>query len=262
MFSDEKVIENLCSLGLTKYEARVYLALLRNNLSYGSEIQRISGVPGPKVYETLSALIEKGLVYPAGSNPVRYQPLPLEDFLKIREKEFHRVTGFLNEHSKQISEKRESDWLWQLKGYDNLLDKAKELIAGAQKTITVSFWDEEGRQLADDLAAAQERGVHVVSIQMGTVAVEVGRVFRHFMIPVVYEVHGKELVLVVDKTHGMFMVRSQGNGVEGYYSSNRGLVQLIENYVRHDIFINRAIHDFKDEMLARYGSELEELLKL
>ncbi len=260
--SDEKVTNYLNNLGLSRYEAKIYLALLRHNLSYGSEIQKVSGVPGPKVYETLSGLIEKGLVYPEGNNPVRYQPLPLGDFIKIKEKEFNRITDYLSEFRDKIVEKKEPDWLWHLKGYNNLIDKAKETIDLAQKTIYLSFWEEDGRKLTNELDAALQRGVKIVSIQMGDETISVGKVFKHIMLPVVHEVHGKELIVVSDRIHGMFMVRSEEDGVEGYYSSSQGISQLIENYVRHDIFINRAINDFKEEMLSKYGPLLEGLLIL
>ena len=57
-----RVIECLKSLGLTKYEALVYIALLKLESATASEIHEISGVPRASVYTVIDQLVEKGLV--------------------------------------------------------------------------------------------------------------------------------------------------------------------------------------------------------
>lgn len=262
MLSDEKIIVYLVNLGLTKYEAKIYLALLRNKLSYGSEIQKVSGVPGPKVYETISLLITKGIVYPRGTNPTRYEPLPLKEFLRTKEKEFSRITKDLYQLEDNITQTIDPVWLWQLKGYENVLDKAKELINQSHKYLTISLWYEDGLKLENELKEANIRGVEINSVQMGCEILNVGKFCRHIMLPVVYERHGSEFILVVDGSRGIFMVRNQLGEIEGYYTSNSGLIRMIENYVRHDIFLNRAICDSREEMFKRYGDNLKGLLTL
>lgn len=258
--SPEKVVSYFKYLGLSKYEAKAYLALLRSNLSYGAEIQKLSGVPGPKIYETLASLVDKGLVYPTESNPIRYQPLPLENYLNTKKKEFDRVIDFLKSNEEILCQNKNSNWLWQLKGYENLLDKAQELIEEARKEVFVSLWNEEGLKLKEILEKAVDRGVNVVSIQMGEDKLPVGKAFSHVMHPIIYKVHESEFALTVDKVQGMFMVRNQFNEIEGYYSSNTGITRIIENYIKHDIYINRVVTDFGEVLAKKYGKNLEDLL--
>ena len=52
----------LTDAGLTKNEAKVYLALLRIGKSKSGKIVGKAGISGGKVYETLNKLIDKGLV--------------------------------------------------------------------------------------------------------------------------------------------------------------------------------------------------------
>lgn len=59
--SDERIALSLRSLGLTDYELRVYLAILRHPGSRIPEIARKSKVPQPKVYATVKRLLERGL---------------------------------------------------------------------------------------------------------------------------------------------------------------------------------------------------------
>lgn len=58
---EDEVAEGLRSLGLTEYELRVYLGILRHPGSRIPEVARKSGVPQPKVYATVKRLLERGL---------------------------------------------------------------------------------------------------------------------------------------------------------------------------------------------------------
>ena len=71
-------------LGLTEYEAKIYLALAVHGRMTVSEISKLSGVPRAKCYEVLSGLVLKGLVVIAGSKPTKYEPLPLKEGFENR----------------------------------------------------------------------------------------------------------------------------------------------------------------------------------
>ena len=70
------LVKALNDFGLTGYEAKTYLALLEIHPAHGNDISRRSGVPGPKIYETLDRLKQKGLVAALETTPVTYEPLP------------------------------------------------------------------------------------------------------------------------------------------------------------------------------------------
>lgn len=57
----EDLNNNLIELGLTDYESKGYLAMLRRHVSTASELSRISGIPRTRVYEILERLTHKGL---------------------------------------------------------------------------------------------------------------------------------------------------------------------------------------------------------
>ena len=59
--TDARISEGLLHLGLTDYEVRVYLAILRHPGSRVPELAEYSRVPQPKVYSTLKRLIQRGL---------------------------------------------------------------------------------------------------------------------------------------------------------------------------------------------------------
>jgi sugar-specific transcriptional regulator TrmB len=51
----------LTSLGLTSYEAKAYLALLRRDSSTAAQAARLANVPRQRIYDVLATLVDKGL---------------------------------------------------------------------------------------------------------------------------------------------------------------------------------------------------------
>jgi sugar-specific transcriptional regulator TrmB len=69
---EELRIERLTRLGLTSYEARAYVALLRRDSSTAAETARVAGLPRQRVYDVLSSLVEKGLASTKPGRAVKY----------------------------------------------------------------------------------------------------------------------------------------------------------------------------------------------
>ena len=218
IITDQKIIYYFEELGLSSYEARTYLFLLRNGQSYGNEISRGTGIPSSKIYETVARLVEKGLAYPIGSNPVRYETLPIKEFLNQKQKYISTVIQDLRENEKVIQTSQNSELLWHLSGRKRLIGKAQELIDGSENEILLSMWPEESEALKSNLKNAESRRVKIVSIQFGDTYLEIGKVFKHIDTSTVHERHGSELFLVVDQTGGMFMYFEKPKGWKGYYS--------------------------------------------
>lgn len=54
-------VERLVRLGLTLYEARAYVALIRRDGSTPAEVARVADVPRPRIYDVMDSLVAKGL---------------------------------------------------------------------------------------------------------------------------------------------------------------------------------------------------------
>lgn len=84
MASYAERLKKLQDFGLSEYQARVYLALLELGVATASQIPQISKVPRTRIYITMSQLHEKGLVQIIPETPLKYKPLPFEEFLEKR----------------------------------------------------------------------------------------------------------------------------------------------------------------------------------
>jgi len=258
----QATIEALNSMGLTSYEAKAYISLLQKHPSHGHEISRRSGVPGPKIYETLNRMMQKGLVAVLDTDPLMYSPLPYREFLKRRKNEFALTEQILAANLSKISMPPVDITLWQLTDHDVLIAKSRELIDGAKRMILTSLWPTQGKLLEKNLAAARERGVMIVSIQFEQEGIEIGKVFHHIQVETVYERHRGELTMVVDESVGLFMSQPPGREWNGFWTTNPGVVKLMTNYIRHDIYSNKLIYRLEPEIKAAYGEQLEKLLDI
>ena len=258
----QTTVDALNNMGLTVYEAKTYLTLLQKHPSHGHEISRRSGVPGPKIYETLSRMVQKGLVAVLNTDPQMYSPLPYQEFLTRKSNEFQVTEQLLAANLEKISMPAVDITLWQLTNHDVLIAKARDLIDGAKKAVLTSMWPPQGRLLEKSLAAARQRGVAIVSIQFEQEVIEVGKVFRHVQVDTVYDRHSGELTMVVDESVGLFMSRPPDREWNGFWTTNPGVVKLMTNYIRHDIYSNKLIYRFEKAVKEEFGEQLQELLNL
>ncbi|MUV88736.1 hypothetical protein GJ629_01590 [Halapricum sp. CBA1109] len=72
---DEDAIEGLTRLGLTTYEARVFLALQKLDTGTASEVAEVSEVPRSQVYGTADDLEQRGLIEIQETRPAVYRPV-------------------------------------------------------------------------------------------------------------------------------------------------------------------------------------------
>ena len=88
MNSERAIVEQLMKLGLTQYEAQVFITMVTQKAGTAAQISQVSRVPRPKVYETLNSLAEKGLITVIEGTPTAYVAVNLDIALKILEKKY------------------------------------------------------------------------------------------------------------------------------------------------------------------------------
>jgi len=82
----ESVIEKLQKIGLTEYEAKVYVTLLRDHLNSAGKLSEKSGVPRTKIYSVLESLERKGWIQVYSGIPLLFKAIdPRDVFTKIKE---------------------------------------------------------------------------------------------------------------------------------------------------------------------------------
>lgn len=69
---DKATVDRLVRLGLTTYEARAYVTLVRRDSFTAAQIARTSGLPRQRIYDVLASLVERGLASARPGTVVKY----------------------------------------------------------------------------------------------------------------------------------------------------------------------------------------------
>ena len=137
----EDLTRCLKSLGMTKYEALVYIALLRVQSDTASGIHESSGVPRASVYPVLDQLLDKDLVFVSHSAPKRFAALPPEEAIKKLTDRIERDAGMALSglqqfyHQRLESGENSGELIWNLYSLPAIKKKLVELIAGAESEV-------------------------------------------------------------------------------------------------------------------------------
>ena len=75
---NEDLVSQLTRLGLTSYEAKAYLTLIRRDSFTAAQVARQSGLPRQRIYDVLGSLVQKGLAVARPGTVVKYAATPPE----------------------------------------------------------------------------------------------------------------------------------------------------------------------------------------
>jgi DNA-binding MarR family transcriptional regulator len=140
--------ETLKSLGFTKYEALVYVALLGMEAGTATEIHEFSRVPRASVYPVLDRLVEKNLLSRIEDDARRAQDILSEIYRQ-------RVTV----------ERGDQELIWSIHGEEKIASRLSDLIRGAKEKVQViTTWPFLERTLLPELGGLPPSvGVEVIT---------------------------------------------------------------------------------------------------
>ncbi len=149
--------EILKSLGFTKYEALVYVALLGMEAGTATEIHESSRVPRASVYPVLDRLVEKNLVTVSHATPKRFSAIPPEEgianLLSRIQENARRAEEILSEiyRGRVTAEKGDQELIWTIHGEEKIIPRLRDLVGHARTSIQVmSHWSLIRRILLED----------------------------------------------------------------------------------------------------------------
>lgn len=147
--------ELLQQLGLNKYEAEAYTALLTEGPLTGYELGKRSAVPLSRSYEILERLMQKGLALVQPADPPRYAAADPEAFLARTRAAQAATLDALAAAFAALPAARRGDDFWIVRGRDGIVRHVTDLIDAATNTVAVAGTTEDFDRA---LAATERRG--------------------------------------------------------------------------------------------------------
>lgn len=242
-----KVPESILSLGLTQYEVQTYLALLEENPVNGSQLSRRSGVPRARIYDVLQSLADKGLVVEVSHR--RWAPLPPDELFKRLQHNFDTALNAFKDRIEAAHRGDQYDFIWTVKGYDDIIKKASGMIAAARDEIYTRLYPYDGQMLAEPLDRAGQRGVTIKYVSMGPPPI---RLFHQVVHPepegVADHLGGRSFDLVVDRQEVLVGLIEKGRQENSRlnWARNHWFVIATRDSLRHDFF-HYFLHKIHEE---------------
>jgi sugar-specific transcriptional regulator TrmB len=169
--ADRKAVEALVKLGFKEYQAKVYCALVALGQASASEVYKGSGVPRPRVYDTLDELVKIGVVNFRQGRPVVYKAVEPTKVVEWSRKTYLAAGDEAISQLEKLSVQQTptgNELVWVLRGEENIQSKMKQMINESRKEIFVRFFDPQTYlQLRSQLEEARARRVHIKSLVFG-----------------------------------------------------------------------------------------------
>jgi sugar-specific transcriptional regulator TrmB len=143
---DERAITVLERLGLSNYEAQVFVALQRLGTGTARDIHEEIGVPRSQVYGAADDLEARGLVSVQQSRPKRYRPIELAEARQQLTETFERDRQAAFEHLERIQNEKphpdeQQEDIWTTSGTEAIDTRVLSLLESAERQISLATDD-------------------------------------------------------------------------------------------------------------------------
>jgi sugar-specific transcriptional regulator TrmB len=261
-----RAVEQLAELGFSQYEARAYVGLLGADPMTGYALANRTGIPQPKVYETLRRLEGKEAVIRVDDDPARFVAVPANQLLSSVDARFRaRVAGTKQSLAEldQRSAQQRAHVLPSLTDWESIATRAADMLRQAGRHVYLSTHADLLARFDADVVDAQARGVQFDLLCFGSSAVTVsrGRKLQHASTEgMVYRHHqARHLAVVADSTDALWALAPNGSDWDAAVAADPLFTALVKGFIRHDLDVQQIYADFPEELRARYGPGLQQL---
>ncbi len=236
MIDRETIIHILENFGLSAYEAKAYLAILSERPLTGYKLSKVSGVPRSRIYETIEKLTNKGLIVSQKGEKTLLRAVGLESFLKKKEKENKQNIDLLRKTLSRIESSGQDQGIWNIYGRNQILEIIGQLISNAKKHIYLLGFSDDLLNFETHLGEAKKRKVRIYGVYCGEKPLQVKNFYSH---------QGQvcsicqEIALSFDSTQALVGCTFPSEEATAALTKNRGIVYIIEQYIKHEIFISQ-----------------------
>lgn len=158
-------------MGLSEIEALVYAFLVRSEAATGYRISHAIGKPTANTYKAIASLRQRGAVLVDDGDNRLVRAVPPDELLAALEQRARQQREAARAALADLAPADGDDRVYTLRDRDQVLTRARAMLAGARTIALADLFPLPLAALADELAAAAARGVRVVVKGYGPAAV-------------------------------------------------------------------------------------------
>jgi sugar-specific transcriptional regulator TrmB len=244
-----ETVARLVELGFSEYEAKAYVALLKESPATGYHVSKVSSVPRSMIYEVLGKLTARGAAMELHrEGKTEYAPTPPEEFLNQVHREHEDLIGTLRDDLSGLGKTSDLEYVWNIEGHDNVMAKAAEMIRTAEESVYMAVLPSTFPELRPAMMDAVARGVRVVLYSSQPLDLPGGRV----VVASVSEeqlktAEGLGLVLVADAGEVLVGERLTAGQARSSWTRSPLFVLIAEHHLRTDLYLPRILDILGDQ---------------
>jgi sugar-specific transcriptional regulator TrmB len=258
----DDILDSLTELGFSTNEARAYRNLLVESPATGYEIAQRAGIPRSAIYAVLKRLEDDGLVARVEETPARYAPLPPSDLMGVLRRRFDGSLRSLDDSIRRLKPPPPPVDLWNVTGYEEVLDRAESLAQTAQHHLFLSCWRREADRLLPALEAAARRKVKLITFSFSALEGVPGRVYSYGLDERDLEQFWKhKMILIVDHARTLMGSAEPNERSEAVVTGHPAIIEVALNNIALDITLlsQRKRIDATESMVDMLGERLGSL---
>ena len=249
-------------MGLTEYEAKTYVSLIQKGTSNAGNLSKIADIPHSKIYEVLSRLEKKKLVEVQKGRPLYYKAIkPSHALEKIEtklkdtlQKEYTqrkndlealyiKKVGQISQANKMLGEldnfyeknadiEPSEEFVWTIRGKDNLNKQAKEIIQSASLEVRLMMPMDDFSELIPAIKTVTAKGVNVLLV-IHELTGSVQKLKN--TVNIFYDKSPLPTncgMILVDNNKGMFISE---NSTTGFKVSSKSVLMVLYQFYHHEL---------------------------
>ncbi|MFQ6058325.1 MAG: TrmB family transcriptional regulator [Anaerolineae bacterium] len=236
-------IDKLVKIGFSEYEAKAYVALLRESPVTGYQLSKASGVPRSMIYEVLGKLTARGAALTLRKGgATRYAPVPAAEFLDRLHREHEELIASLKDDLASLASTSDLEYVWNIEGHENIMAKAREMIGQAEARIYLALLPATFPDLRPALEEAIGRGVQVVIYTTDDLDLPGAQmVIAPMSEEALGQAGGLGLILVIDGKEVLIGEWLAATRARASWTSSPLLVFIAEHHLRTDLYLPQIL---------------------
>lgn len=245
----DKIISEMQKFDFSKMEASVYTILVRYSKLNGSQVAKLLKVSRASVYSALNSLYEKGVVYllpdDSKSNMYKAEP-PKILFTKLRD-DYLKSAELLEEEFSSFEDVVPEEQYWNIKGYNNFVIKAKQLLYMAEEEIYIST-NLNLEEFKEEIKESESTGVKIHVFTNSELKVESSAIEK-FEVSEPESSDTKKISIVIDNKTTLIASGKTNSQFLGTFTDNPFLVEIVSEYIHSEIYMVKLLEKFGDDVI-------------
>ena len=208
----------------------------------------------------------RGIVSSIGHKPVKYIPISTDELSQNLTSQFEHNINELKKNISNLDRELVKDSVWNIKGYNAMIDHLRSVIDSSKTSIFCSIWDREYNELFPQLQKAHERGVKIINFSFTKLDGSIGENFSYnIKEEKLRSIWQRQIIVIIDRKAVLLGSSNKSKTNQTIWTTNAAVLNISLNNIildltlysqRKKIDLSHILENVLDENI----SEIESLI--